>query len=76
MGSAPVTGTGQAWIEGPPHIPGFPRSFVGAARSPSSESPSSEEVRSWSPVSGARAWQGQRGEHWTSPTFPVTQAKP
>lgn len=44
----------------------LPRSYAGAVPSLSSESPSGVEVRSWSPASEGRAWQGLQGECWVS----------
>lgn len=54
------------WVGADQH-PASCRPFLGVAPSPSFEScvsPSGGAVRSWSPGSGARAWQGQLGECW------------
>ncbi|XP_036914395.1 kinesin light chain 3 isoform X1 [Sturnira hondurensis] len=66
--SAPGVGTGTGRGVGTEWCPGVPRPSGGAARSPSSGSPSGEEVRSWSPGSDARAQREQPGECQTGST--------
>ncbi|XP_059761987.1 kinesin light chain 3 isoform X2 [Balaenoptera ricei] len=64
--SAPRVEVGTGWNGGGlTRVPGtLPRPFVGAAHSPSSESPSGGEARSWSPGSEARGRWGQLSECW------------